>query len=50
MKDAVRRQMDGTGQVLGYRSMQQKVCKICGLNVPRDVVYAVMKEVSPVGL
>ena len=24
-----------------------KVCEIHGLNVPRDVVYAVMKEVSP---
>ncbi|PFX33558.1 Carbohydrate sulfotransferase 13 [Stylophora pistillata] len=42
--------MDGPGQLLGYRSMQQKVREIHGLNVPRDVVYAMMKEVSPEGL
>ena len=47
VKEAVRREMDGPGQLLGYRSMQQKVREIHGLNVPRDVVYAVMKEVSP---
>lgn len=50
VKEAVRREMDGPGQLLGYRSMQQKVREIHGLNVPRDVVYAVMKEVSPEGL
>lgn len=50
MKEAVRREMDGPGQLLGYRSMQQKVREIHRLNVPRDVVYAVMKEVSPEGL
>ena len=47
VKEAVRREMDGPGQLLGYRSMQQKIREIHGLNVPRDVVYAVMKEVSP---
>lgn len=50
VKEAVRREIDGPGQLLGYRSMQQKVREIHGLNVPRDVVYAVMKEVSPEGL
>ena len=50
VKEAVRREMDGPGQLLGYRSMQHKVREIHGLNVPRDVVYAVMKEVSPEGL
>ena len=50
VKEAVRREMDGPGQLLGYRSMQQKVREIHRLNVPRDVVYAVMKEVSPEGL
>ena len=50
VKDAGRREMDGPGQLLGYRSMQQKVHEIQGLNVPRDVVCAVMKEVSPEGL
>ncbi|PFX14012.1 hypothetical protein AWC38_SpisGene21869 [Stylophora pistillata] len=50
VKEAVRREMDGPGQLLGYRSMQQKVREIHGLNVPRDIVYAVMKEVSPEGL
>ena len=50
VKEAVSREMDGPGQLLGYRSMQQKVREIHGLNVPRDVVYAVMKEVSPEGL
>ena len=50
VKEAVRRDMDGPGQLLGYRSMQQKVRELHGLNVPRDVVYPVMKEVSPEGL
>ena len=50
MKEAVRREMDGPGQLLGYRSMQQKVREIHGLNVPHDFVYAVMKEVSLEGL
>ncbi|PFX12374.1 hypothetical protein AWC38_SpisGene23687 [Stylophora pistillata] len=49
VKEAVRRKMDGPGQLLGYRSLQQKVREIHGLNVPRDVVYAVMKEVSRKG-
>ena len=49
-KEAVRREIDGPGQLLGYRSMQQKVREIHGLNVPRDVVYAVMTEVFPEGL
>ena len=45
----MKREMD-PGQLLGYHSMQQKVREIHGLNVPRDVVYAVMKEVSLEGL
>ena len=49
VKEAVKHEMD-PGQLLGYRSMQQKVREIHGLNVPRDVVYAVMKDVSPEGL
>ncbi|PFX12836.1 hypothetical protein AWC38_SpisGene23140 [Stylophora pistillata] len=44
VKEAVRREMDGPGQLLGYRSMQQKVREIDGLNLPRDVVYASSKR------
>jgi hypothetical protein len=40
--EAVRRGLEGHGQLLGYRAMQQQLQEVHGLNVPRDFVYAVM--------
>ena len=50
VKQAVRKELDGPGALLGYRPMQQKVREVHGLNAPRDLVYAVMGEADPEGL
>lgn len=50
VKKAVKKELQGPGKLLGYRAMQQKVRELHGLNVPRDVVYAVMGEADPEGL
>lgn len=47
---AVNKELQGPGMLLGYRAMQQKVREVHGLNVPRDLVYAVMGEADPQGL
>jgi len=50
VKTAVQNELTGPGKLLGYRSMQKKVRSEHGLNVPRDLVHAVMQEVDPDGL
>ena len=50
VKSAVKKELQGPGKLLGYRAMQQKVRELHGLNVPRDLVYAVMGEADPQGL
>ena len=50
VKKAVKKELDGPGVLLGYRAMQQKVREVHGLNVSRDLVYAVMGEADPEGL
>ena len=35
MEEAVRRGLEGHGQVLGYRAMQQQLREAHGLSVPR---------------
>ena len=40
----------GTGKGLGYRGMHKKIRNQHGLNVPRNLVYAVMMEMDPEGL
>ena len=42
--------MDGPGKLLGYRALHKKLRQVHELNVPRDVVYAVMYNVGPVAL
>ena len=42
--------MDGPGRLLGYRALHKKLRQVHELNVPRDVVYAVMYNVDPVAL
>ena len=43
MRDAVAREIRGPGKLLGYRAMHRKVRQEHGLNVPRDLVHAVMQ-------
>ena len=50
VEEAVRKEIDGPGRLLGYRAMHKKVREIHQLNVPRTLVYNVMTEVNPEGL
>ena len=50
VQEAVKKELQGPGRLLGYRAMQQKVREVHGLNVPRDLVYAAMAEADPDGL
>ncbi|XP_028412126.1 uncharacterized protein LOC114534852 [Dendronephthya gigantea] len=50
VKEAVQKELNGPGQLLGYRAMQKKVRQEHNLNVPRDLVHAVMGELDPEGL
>ena len=43
--DAVKKEI--SGKLLGYRAMHKKIRKIQGLQVPRELVYAVMTKVDP---
>ena len=48
--NAVEKEVSGPGKLLGYRAMHQKLRQEHELNVPRDLVHAVMQEVDPEGL
>ena len=50
VEDAVKKEISGPGKLLGYRAMHKKIREIQGLQVPRDLVYAVMTKVDPDGL
>ena len=50
VEEAVTREMEGPGRLLGYRAMQKKLRKVHDLRVPRDLVHAVMYNVDPVSL
>ena len=45
--DAVKKEISGPGKLLGYRTMHKKIREIQGLQVPRELVYAVMTKVDP---
>lgn len=42
VKEAVGKELEGPGKLLGYRALHQKIRQEHLLNVPRDLVYAVM--------
>ena len=48
--DAVKQEMQGPGKLLGYRALHKKLGQVHDLNVPRDLVYAVMYNVDPEAL
>jgi 3-methyladenine DNA glycosylase Mpg len=50
VKEAVQKELNGPGQLLGYRAMQKKVRQEHNLNVPRGLVHAVMVDLDPEGL
>ena len=47
VEEAVKKELEGPGQLLGYRSLHKKLRQVHDLNVPRDLVYAVMYNVDP---
>jgi hypothetical protein len=47
VKNAVQKELEGPGQLLGYRAMYKKVRQEHNLNVPRDLIHAVMVELDP---
>ena len=46
VRDAVKAEIDGPGQLLGYRAMQQKIRQKYNLKVPRDRVYDLMYDID----
>ena len=43
----VKEEMQGPGKLLGYRALHKKLRQVHDLNVPRDLVHAVMYNVDP---
>ena len=50
VENAVRDEVEGPGQLLGYRAMQKKLREVHNLAVPRGLVHDVMGMVDPDGL
>ena len=50
VKDAVKKELEGSGKLLGYRAMHKKVRQEYNLHVTRDAVYNVMYDLDPEGL
>ena len=50
IRDAVKKEVDGSGKLLRYRAMQKTLRQEHELKVPRDLVYVVMQDVDPEGL
>ena len=50
VKEAVAEELEGPGKLLGYRAMQKKIRQVDELDVPQDLVHAVMHDLDPEGL
>jgi len=50
VKEAVGKELEGPPKLFGYQVLHQKIRQEHFLNVPRDLVYAVMQEMDPEGL
>ncbi len=48
--EAVGKELEGPGKLLGYRAMHKKIRQVHDLDVPRDLVHAVMYDLDPEGL
>ena len=42
VREAVEKEINGPGSLLGYRALHQKIREVHGLSVPRNLVYAMM--------
>ena len=47
VSDAVQKELEGPGKLLGYRAMNQKLRTEHNFKVPRHLVYNVMAELDP---
>ena len=48
VREAIEKEMNGPGSLLGYRALHQKIREVHGLmRMPRNLVYAMMTEVNP---
>ena len=47
MYDAVKKELDGPGRLLGYRAMKHKLRTEHNVQVPRHLVHNVMAELDP---
>ena len=50
VKEAVASELEGPGKLLGYRAMQKKIRQVHQLDVPPDLVHAVMYDLDLEGL
>jgi len=50
VSDAVQKELEGPGKLLGYRAMNQELRTEHNVQVPRHLVYNVMAELDPKGL
>ena len=50
IRDAVKKEVDGPGKLLGYRAMHKTRRQEHELKVPWNLVYVVMQDVDPEGL
>jgi len=50
VSDAVEKELEGPGKLLGYRAMNQKLRTEHNVQVPRHLVSNVMAELDPEGL
>ena len=50
LEESVHKEMNGPGNLLGYRALHKKIREVHGQNVPRNMVYGMMKFVDPSGL
>ena len=46
LQTAVKNEMEGPGQLLGYRALHKKIRQAHDLKVPRDLVYAAMYDAT----
>ena len=50
VKEAVKKELDGPGSLLGYRALHNQIREVHELNVPRNLVYDVLADLDPQGL
>ena len=50
VSDAVQKELEGPGRLIGYRAMNQRLRTEYNVQVPRHLVHNVMAELDPEGL